>query len=72
MAKQYSVDFLGSLPLDKRIREDVDQGKPTVTAQPDSEVAQKYRQMAHQISYKIGTQKRNYANVFPKIEVLNS
>ena len=72
MAKQYSVDFLGSLPLDKRIREDADQGKPTVTAEPDSAVAQKYRHMAHQISYKIGTQKRNYANVFPKIEVLNS
>ncbi len=72
MAKQYSVDFLGSLPLDKRIREDVDQGHPTVTAQPDSELAQKYRNMAHKVSYKIGTQKRNYANVFPKIEVLNS
>ncbi|VAW49623.1 [4Fe-4S] cluster assembly scaffold protein Mrp (=ApbC) [hydrothermal vent metagenome] len=72
MAEQYSVDFLGSLPLEKRIREDADQGKPTVTAEPNSEVAQKYRNMAHQISYKIGTQKRNYANVFPKIEVLNS
>ncbi len=72
MAKQYSVDFLGSLPLDKRIREDADQGKPTVTAEPNSDVAQKYRNMAHHISYKIGTQKRNYANVFPKIEVLNS
>ncbi|MCF6344879.1 MAG: iron-sulfur cluster carrier protein ApbC [Thiomicrorhabdus sp.] len=72
MARQYSVDFLGSLPLDKRIREDADQGKPTVTAEPNSDVAQKYRNMAHQISYKIGTQKRNYANVFPKIEVLSS
>jgi len=72
MAKQYSVDFLGSLPLDKRIREDADKGQPTVTAEPNSEIAQKYRNMAHHISYKIGTQKRNYANVFPKIEVLNS
>ncbi len=72
MAEQYSVDFLGSLPLNKQIREDVDQGHPTVTAQPESELTQKYRHMAHQIGYKISTQQRNYANLFPKIEVLNT
>ncbi|VAW45186.1 [4Fe-4S] cluster assembly scaffold protein Mrp (=ApbC) [hydrothermal vent metagenome] len=72
MAKQYNVNFLGSLPLDKRIRESVDQGKPSVTAEPESNIAQKYRNMAHQISYTIGKQKRNYANVFPKIEILNT
>lgn len=72
MAQQYSVDFLGSLPLNKRIREDADQGQPTVTADPNSEIAQRYRTMAHKISYKIGTQKRNYANLFPKIEILES
>lgn len=72
MAETYKVDFLGSLPLDKRIREEVDQGKPTVTAEPQSAIAAKYRAMAHQISAKIGVKKRNYANLFPKIEIKNS
>lgn len=72
MAKQYSVDFLGSLPLDKRIREEADQGQPTVTADPSSEISQKYRTMAHKISSTIGIQKRNYANLFPNIVIQNT
>jgi len=72
MAKQYSVDFLGSLPLDKRIREEADQGQPTVTADPSSEISHRYRTIAHKISSKIGIQKRNYANLFPKIEIQNT
>ncbi len=72
MAKQYSVEFLGSLPLDKRIREEADQGQPTVTADPSSEISQKYRTMAHKISGTIGIQKRNYANLFPNIVIQNT
>jgi len=72
MAKQYKVDFLGALPLDKRIREEADQGRPTVTAEPSSEIAQKYRNMAHKISAQIGIKKRNYANVFPNIVIQNN
>ena len=72
MALQYKVDFLGALPLDKRIREEADQGKPTVTAEPSSEIAQKYRSIAHEIGAKIGVQKRNYASVFPNIVIENN
>lgn len=72
MASQYDVKFLGALPLEKRIREEADNGKPTVTAEPTSELANKYRAMAHQISADIAIKKRNYANVFPKIEIVNS
>ncbi|BBP46072.1 iron-sulfur cluster carrier protein [Thiosulfatimonas sediminis] len=72
MAEKYHVDFLGSLPLDKRIREEADQGSPTVTAEPNSEIANKYRHMGHQISAKIGVKKRNYANLFPNIVVQNT
>jgi len=72
MAEQYKVEFLGALPLDKRIREEADAGKPTVTAEPNSEIAQKYRNIAHQISAQIGIKKRNYANLFPKIEIQNT
>ena len=35
MCKDYDVEFLGSLPLDIRIREETDSGNPTVVAEPD-------------------------------------
>lgn len=72
MAKKYHVDFLGALPLDKRIREEADQGAPTVTAEPGSEIAGKYRTIAHQIGAQIGVKKRNYAGVFPEIVIQNT
>ncbi|GKT11586.1 MAG: ATP-binding protein involved in chromosome partitioning [Thiomicrorhabdus sp.] len=72
MAKQYDIEFLGGLPLDKRIREEADRGEPTVTADPNSEIAQRYRTMAHKISGKIGIQKRNYASLFPNIVIQNT
>jgi len=72
MAKEYKMEFLGALPLDKRIREEADNGKPTVTAEPQSDIAQKYRHMSHKISAQIGIQKRNYASVFPNIVIQNT
>lgn len=72
LATTYHVDFLGSLPLDKRIREEADNGSPTVTAEPNSAIAQKYRHIAHTVSAKIGTSKRNYGNLFPKIVIQNT
>ena len=35
MASEYGVELLGALPLDMRIREQADSGKPTVVADPD-------------------------------------
>ena len=39
MGKDYNVEVLGSLPLDIRIREQADSGRPTVVADPDGRVA---------------------------------
>ena len=36
MAAQYGVQLLGALPLDARIREEADGGKPTVVAAPQT------------------------------------
>ena len=36
LSEQYGVPLLGALPLDRRIREETDQGKPTVAADPKS------------------------------------
>src|SRR6266540_1935768 len=39
MCKDYDVPFLGGLPLDIRIREQADSGRPTVVADPDGKIA---------------------------------
>ena len=46
MAVQYGVPMLGALPLDIRIRERGDAGVPVVLAEPDSSVAEAYRDAA--------------------------
>ena len=43
VAQQYGTKLLGSLPLDKTIRERGDQGTPTVAAEPEGEIAQRYK-----------------------------
>ncbi len=46
LANQYGVELLGQLPLDAKIREQADGGKPTVIASPESDVAKLYRDIA--------------------------
>ncbi|MCC2638803.1 MAG: Fe-S-binding ATPase [Moraxellaceae bacterium] len=46
IARDYQTELLGALPLDMRIREEVDSGRPTVVAEPDGEIAALYRQIA--------------------------
>jgi ATP-binding protein involved in chromosome partitioning len=72
MAKQYNVDLLGSLPLDIRIREGVDNGKPTVAMEPDSEIAMNYRDIARRTAAKLALQSKDYTNKFPKIVIENN
>src|SRR5690606_29542259 len=53
MSKEYDVEYLGGLPLDMRIREQADSGKPTVVADPDGAVAEIYRTIARRIAVQI-------------------
>ncbi|MEQ8234752.1 MAG: iron-sulfur cluster carrier protein ApbC [Gammaproteobacteria bacterium] len=72
MAKQYGVDLLGSLPLDIRIREGVDNGRPTVAIEPDSQVAQMYREIARRAAARLALRARDYSARFPKIVIQNT
>ena len=72
MAKQYDVPLLGSLPLDLRIREQADGGNPTVVAEPDSQIAQAYREIARKAAGRLSMQARNKAIAFPSIVVQNT
>lgn len=46
IAERYQTELLGALPLSSGIREQTDQGVPTVAASPDSEISQIYRRIA--------------------------
>ena len=54
MCSDYSVDFLGSLPLNISIREQSDAGRPTVVAEPDGPISMVYQQIARQIAIRAG------------------
>jgi len=72
MAKDYDIEYLGGLPLDIRIREQADSGKPTVVADPDSEVAAIYRQIARRVAVKIAEKARDMSLKIPSIVVQNT
>jgi ATP-binding protein involved in chromosome partitioning len=72
MASQYHVDLLGSLPLDIRIREETDGGKPTVVAEPEARISQIYREIARKTAAKLSLQAKDYAAKFPNIVIQNN
>lgn len=71
MAKQYSIDLLGSLPLAMNIREKTDDGNPIVWSEPESEISQIYRQVARSAAAKLSLQSRDYSSKFPNIVIEN-
>jgi ATP-binding protein involved in chromosome partitioning len=72
MAEEYDVKLLGELPLDARIREEADGGRPTVVAAPDSPRARAYFEMARRTAGALAIRARDRSSVFPKIVVEES
>ncbi len=72
MAAQAGVPLLGELPLDARIREDADGGRPTVVAEPDSQRAQLYFEMARRTGAALARRARDRSFSFPTIVVEQS
>jgi ATP-binding protein involved in chromosome partitioning len=72
MCKDYNVDLLGSLPLDIKIREQTDNGKPTVIAEPNSAIAATYKAIARKTAIKIANASLNHSNKFPNIVIQNT
>jgi ATP-binding protein involved in chromosome partitioning len=68
IAHDYQTELLGSLPLDLSIRADADRGNPSVAADPDSAISQKYRAIARKLVANV--QQHNHSNqVLPDIEI---
>ncbi len=72
MCRDYDVEFLGSLPLDMRIREQADSGKPTVVSDPDGAAAEIYRRIGRRCAVKIAESQRDMTSKFPNIVVQNT
>jgi ATP-binding protein involved in chromosome partitioning len=72
MCNDYGVPFLGSLPLDIRIREQADSGRPTVVADPDGKVAQVYRDIARKVAISVAEKAADFSAKFPSIVVQNT
>ncbi len=72
MAADFGVDVLGSLPLDMGIRLAVDEGKPTVAADPDGAVAALYKDIARKVAVKVGEKAQDFSSKFPKIVIQNN
>ncbi len=63
------VEILGALPLDRAIREDSDQGCPSVFCENRSKIRGLYQDIAHKMLETLSHCKKDYAGLFPKINV---
>jgi ATP-binding protein involved in chromosome partitioning len=69
MAEDYDVELLGQLPLDLRIRQQTDGGRPSVVAEPDEGPAEAYRATARRMAARLAMRGKDYSARFPKIVV---
>jgi len=69
MAAEYGVEHLGALPLDLRIRENADAGRPSVVSDPDGEIAALYKSVARKVAVKIADKAKDYSAKFPSISI---
>jgi ATP-binding protein involved in chromosome partitioning len=63
LAEQYQIDLLGALPLAMTIREQADGGKPTVVAEPQSNITAIYKAIAAKITAKLAQTKKKFPTI---------
>lgn len=71
LADETGTTVLGSLPLDASIRAHADGGRPSVVAQPDSDIARSYIDVARRAAAGLAAQVAGQGFAFPKITVLD-
>ncbi|MDN6318245.1 MAG: iron-sulfur cluster carrier protein ApbC [Marinobacter sp.] len=69
IADEYETTLLGQLPLHMTIREQTDGGQPTVVAEPDSEVARRYGDIARRVGAELSTRERNLSGSISSMSV---
>lgn len=71
MAERYDLPLLGRLPLDLKIREDLDNGTPTVASDPDSAISASYRELGRNVSARLSATPRSLTLSVASINVTN-
>src|SRR5690606_19047573 len=69
LSSAYDLPLLGALPLDRRIREETDNGKPTVAFDPDGALARNFGEVALRAVGQLAATGKDYSRLFPKITV---
>jgi ATP-binding protein involved in chromosome partitioning len=68
-ADERNIPYLGALPLDIRIRQQADSGKPTVIADPDGQLSGTYKDVARQVAVKVAQKAKDFSAKFPTISI---
>lgn len=69
MAEEYGIDYLGALPLNMQIRLQADQGRPSVVAEPDGDIAALYKAVARKVAITVAAQAKDFSAKFPTITI---
>jgi ATP-binding protein involved in chromosome partitioning len=72
MCEDYSVPFLGSLPLNLSIREQADSGRPTLVSEPQSPISDIYKAIARKIAIQVAAISKDMSSKFPNIVIQNT
>ncbi|RRS02678.1 iron-sulfur cluster carrier protein ApbC [Aquabacterium soli] len=70
LADEGGVTLLGSLPLDLKIREQADSGRPTLVSDPDSRAAELYREIARRAAALVSLLPKDYSSKLPGVQVI--
>lgn len=71
MCEKYGTPLLGELPLSAKIREQADNGLPTVAADPESPEAKIYRDVAMKVAGSVAKLGKDYSAKMPGIKVVH-
>ncbi|HHC73504.1 MAG TPA: iron-sulfur cluster carrier protein ApbC, partial [Thiothrix sp.] len=72
MSEEYGVSYLGGLPLDISIREQADNGKPTVVADPNGQITAMYKDISRKMAASLAQKGKDYSTKFPTIKIENT
>jgi ATP-binding protein involved in chromosome partitioning len=69
LAEEYNIDLLGQLPLTMSIRQDLDQGNPTVAREPDGQIAASYREIARKMAANLTVLNKDFSKGAQAIDI---
>ena len=72
VCQQYSIEFLGEIPIDPMVRIGGDDGIPASVGAPESPTAKQFAEVARGLAGKISIQNLNRAEALPTIQMYSA